>query len=532
LRRARRWAPAAAAAGWIATLCAGSPAAQEPPWTPTPGVGGALGALGAVTAALRQDPELRLLELDVERARGAALAASGAFDRTLGSSAQAGYSQQDLTSAESDAASGEADRRTDWGLDASVAWVVPRRSGLRTTASGTLSGEESDVDLVASLPGGATSTGFDLYSGRVGFQVDLPLARGSGAASVAALERALAIDVEASAAALRHGAAVTARSVLEAYWALAAAGERLAVLEESLASQQRLRELTQALIDTDQLARVEISRSLARQASALGDVEGARRERTAARVALATALGSGLDAVAAAPLATDPLPPAPAAPPAWDPGLLEDAPGRRSDRRSLELLIASGGVLTRAAELDLRPVLDLTAGAGYGRLADSGFDDVLSSSLDGPSAFASVEYQRPLGNRAARGALVEQEAELEGRRVRLADLDRTIRSNVAGAWAELADTIAALERADQAVEFAEQAIAAEVELFRIGSSTLIDTLLTEDRRTAALLTRIDLRLQYALLLTRLRFESGTLLRPTEGGFEVDGDDLVTLPGPR
>jgi outer membrane protein TolC len=491
-----------------------------------------LSALEAVSLALRQDPALRLLELDVERARGAALAASGAFDRLLAGSGLGGFSQQDLTSAESEAAEGEADQRTDWGLEGSLAWVVNRRSGVRMTPSVSISAEESDVDLIATLPGATSSTGFDLYSGRLNFAVEIPWARGRGAESVAAEEVASTLDVEASKAALRHGASLTTRAVLGAYWTLAAASARLAVLEESLAAQQRLQELTRALIDTDQLPRVEIARSLAREASARGDVDNARRELTAARVALAAEIGLSLDDLEGAPLSTDPLPEVPEAVPGLDPALVSVALGGRADRRSLELLVASGGVLARAAELDLRDLLDTSAGVSYGRLSDQGFDDLRTSSLDGPSAFTSVTWERPLGNRAARGALAERDAEVELREVRLADLERSIRSGVIGAWAELADTVAAVRRADEALAFAEDAIAAELERFRLGSSTLIDTLLTEDRRTEAELDRIALRLRWVQLLTDLRFETATLLRANEEGFSVAAGDLVSLPEAR
>jgi outer membrane protein TolC len=86
-----------------------------------------------------------------------------------------------------------------------------------------------------------------------------------------------------------------------------------------------------------------------------------------------------------------------------------------------------------------------------------------------------------------------------------------------------------VRRADEAVAFAEDAIEAELELFRLGNSTLIDTLQTEDRRTEAELDRIALRLRYALLLVDLRFASATLLRSTEEGLVVEAQDLATLP---
>jgi len=518
-------------AGLLAVLTLGGQIGAQPP-APEPAPNRPLTALEAVSLALRQDPALRSLALEVEQARGAALIASGEFDRLLTASGAGGFSQQDLTDAESEAAGGDADQRTDWGFDGSAAWVINRRSGVRLTPSVSVSAEESDVDLIATLPGAASSTGFDLYSGRASFVVDIPLGRGRGAESVAAGEVATTLDVEASRAALRHGASVTARSVLEAYWTLAAASARLAVLEESLTAQQRLQELTRALIETDQLPRVEISRSLAREASARGDVDSARRAVSEARVALASAMGLTLDRLAGAPSSTDPLPPVPLEVPELDPGLVARALAGRSDRRSLELLIASGGVLARAAELDLRDRLDTSVGASYGRLSDDGFDDLPTSSLDGPSAFVSVLYEKSLGNRTARGILAERAAEVELREVRLAELEREIRLGVIGAWAELADVVAAVQRADEAVAFAEDAIGSELELLRLGSSTLIDTLQTEDRRIEAELERIELRLRYARLLADLRFESATLLRATAEGFAVGAEDLVTVPGAR
>jgi hypothetical protein len=60
-------------------------------------------------------------------------------------------------------------------------------------------------------------------------------------------------------------------------------------------------------------------------------------------------------------------------------------------------------------------------------------------------------------------------------------------------------------------------------------STLIDTLLTEQRLTEALLFRTLTRQQYARLLAQLRFDTGTLIVTEDDGGMVIEENLLTLP---
>ena len=79
---------------------------------------------------------------------------------------------------------------------------------------------------------------------------------------------------------------------LEAYWDVVAAKRRLAMLETSLAQQDRLLDATQQLIDGEQIARLDIERNRAQRAATESSVAAGRRALTEARAALAREIGA------------------------------------------------------------------------------------------------------------------------------------------------------------------------------------------------------------------------------------------------
>ncbi|MEO8503306.1 MAG: hypothetical protein ABI609_05365, partial [Acidobacteriota bacterium] len=70
----------------------------------------------------------------------------------------------------------------------------------------------------------------------------------------------------------------------------------------------------------------------------------------------------------------------------------------------------------------------------------------------------------------------------------------------------------------------------EVEKLKAGESTLVDTILSEQQRTSALLDLISARQQVAVLLAQLRFQTGTMVHEVaDGNTQVSPEDLTTLP---
>lgn len=371
----------------------------------------------------------------------------------------------------------------------------------------------------------------DLYKYEVGFSIDASLLRGRGSDATGAFEKSAAIDYDASRFAFVHAATQSVFNTISAYWSLAAAQELLEVTKKSAMLHGKRLEVTKALIQGDEIPRAELSREMASQATDEAQVRSSERSVAEARLALARSMGIQVTAEAEAPLAADPLPEATdlAALSALAPApLIEEALRNRADRRSAEKLRESGGVLVRAAETALRPRLDASGKISAGTVAETSFAKT-ANGWSAPSFSASLSYEQPIGNNEAKGRLLQQRADLAQRSIFAADLDRNIRANVVQAVATLQASALQLARAKDAVGLYGKTIDSEIEKFRAGQSSLLDSIVTQDLQTNALFTYTVARQQYATLMARLRFETGTLVTRQGERNVVRPGDLVSLP---
>ena len=64
---------------------------------------------------------------------------------------------------------------------------------------------------------------------------------------------------------------------------------------------------------------------------------------------------------------------------------------------------------------------------------------------------------------------------------------------------------------------------------RLGLATLIDVLNVRDRLDGAQLSLLQLRQEYASLIAQVLFDSGLLVLPAPGGYDVDLQRLQGLP---
>src|SRR5688500_9582911 len=147
--------------------------------------------------------------------------------------------------------------------------------------------------------------------------------------------------------------------------------------------------------------------------------------------------------------------------------------------------------------LGLRPQLDVTLGAWLIARGEDELSEALDHFASRPSWSIDAFVEKPFGNRAARGRLLQAEALVSQRRISAADLERQIRLGVVRAAATLAEAIDQLARAEEAAASAEQTVQSEIEKLRLGETTLIDSILTEQQRTSAQLAAIAARFQVA-----------------------------------
>lgn len=372
----------------------------------------------------------------------------------------------------------------------------------------------------------------DTYTYSIGFTLDAKLLRGRGREATGAFETSANIDYDASELVLKHTASTSILNTVIAYWNLAAAQEFLDISKKSTELHGRRVEVTKALIQGDEIPRAELARVLASQATDEGLVLSSQRQVDEARIALAQAMGISVLDQANAPLAADPFPsgaPRAAVATLATPDLLTQAIERRFDRQAALKLKESGGILLVQAQTSLRPKLDLNSKISASATAETS----LAQTVNGwaaPSFTVGFSFEKPIGNNDARGRVATSRADLAQRTIEATDLERKIKANVVEIVYSLRETADQLDHIGEAVRQYGKTIESEMEKFKSGQSSLLDSILTQDLQTSALFTNVTAKQQWAILLARLRFETGTMVA-SEGDLSiVRPEDLRGLPG--
>jgi outer membrane protein TolC len=413
----------------------------------------------------------------------------------------------------------------------------------------------------------------DLYTFQTGVSSVLPLARGLGASATGAFERAARLEADASRSAVRHQIAATVLETVNAYWRLKQAQVAVDVARDSLSLQAKLLELTKAAIDAGELPAADLARSQAAEARTRARLFDSERGLHEARVNLAIVIGVAVgddyrtlplvrdEFPAIGPAADAPVPPAstegtlvagaptqpgaapqtstapqpanvppPVIAPADAVKMVTEAGTRRMDLVSAAMRERAAQASERGAETDKRPRLDLVNDF-YATAIDEGS---VGNTLDrwvGPSDSLRLEFEYPFGNNAAEGRYAQRRAERSQRAIEAGDLRRQIQLAVIRTTEQVRQASGRLEQSRLGVDASQKTTDAEVERFRAGDATLIDTLITEQQLVDARLAFAAAQADLAAFLAQLRFETGTLVRFTDLNPLVIETDLRTLPGP-
>lgn len=367
-----------------------------------------------------------------------------------------------------------------------------------------------------------------LYRGEVGFEVTLPLLRGRGRADAAASEMAASRDLEVTRLTLLHE---KSRSVLEttlAYWEARAAAEQVEVAKQAVGIERQLADLVVRLVAAKEKARADETRVTASLADAQARLENANRQLVEARINLARVMGVALVDAQSIPLAADafPLPTAFSVDEAAMADLARQALTTRADVLATRQSQEAGKILARGAQLETRRRLDLTA-AGWGN----------STSEDSPdfgrwvfrSGRVGLDFEVPFGNNTARGRYEQAVASLHQADIGAADAARTVTLNVYRAARSLQLAAERVRWAQEAATGYDKTILDEQQRLRLGDSSLVDVILTEQQTTAARSALVQAQQDYASLLARLRYEAGLLVTTTGGQSNVAFDNLMTVP---
>jgi outer membrane protein TolC len=244
-------------------------------------------------------------------------------------------------------------------------------------------------------------------------------------------------------------------------------------------------------------------------------------------------MGLPLDRAGALPLPADDFPAIVDAPPVvGDPALLELALRSRADLEATRQREQGTQSLLVASRNNLKARIDLNANVGYSGLTEDSFGGLFTSLADrlsGANFFAGVTVSRPKENNVARGQLSSTEAAHRQTLIRIDDLARSIRSNLTVAQDNLARSAERARLLRDAASLYGTAVQDEAQKLQLGLSTIIDLVLIEDRLTRSLLDEISAHLSFATALTRLRFESGTLIGGGAPSFDITAQNLMTVP---
>ena len=382
-----------------------------------------------------------------------------------------------------------------------------------------------------------------LYRVVAGFDLELPLLKSAGKASVTAEEQSARHDYEAALQSLAQTASAVVLNTVVRYWTLASNQEQLDLLRQSAASHRRIGELSEALVEGDELARSELDRVRGRTLDVDASLVKARQAVESARVELARGMGLTVTSLDAAPLAADPLPSGEELDRVASIALgdLVDGAARQSaDVKAAHAKVAAADALLAGARADLRPTLDLSLQAGYNAIWEdprfninaaidtTGLFRAIGQPWIGPSVQLAVKLGIPVGNHAARGRVVQLEA-LRGQSV------ITEREILRGAQLGLVNVVesaraAARELSHRAAasRYGMETAGGSAERFKAGDMTAIDALQTEQVVTRSQLDGLGARLSLASLAARIRYEGGLLLPYSVSAGEVSFAEATPL----
>ncbi len=205
----------------------------------------------------------------------------------------------------------------------------------------------------------------------------------------------------------------------------------------------------------------------------------------------------------------------------------------RSDLKSLSFKIKAADALIESAENNLKPHLDLIGNIGYtGINENSGIDEYLSAATDrqkGESWAIAASFSYPLGNQAAKGNLLSQNATRRITAIQQSNLIRQIKSQLTIDIASLEHWHSSYKSAQTSVQQYWKALNIAAQNPIKSNSDLTDLLDLQDKLRDANINRNEALNSFAKAIASIRFNSGTLVEMEEGKTIIDLKRLTTPP---
>jgi outer membrane protein TolC len=493
---------------------------------------GPLALLDAVHLTLSSNPDIQLQEKQVEYSRGVLQQATGQFDPVLSLNAGHSVENSPLNRQTRDGYAGQGlflDQVRNETTSYSLGVEKRLRNGMLLAPSMGVTNTTGTLGDAAGLPPQA--------QGRISFSLRVPLLKNGGLAAAAA-EDAERLEWEAASQEMRFKVSQAILNTATAYWGFLAARENLEIAREAESGVRRMLEDTKKLVEADELPAADLYVLRANLQDKSAARIAAEKSLHDARQKLGAAMGLPQPRIALIePLDGLPQPPmAFSALPEQSARLTVLAVARRADLAAARLRQDSARARLGAARDNLKPQLDVAINVGYAGLAESSGARAITGGLEqnraGANAGASLIYQWPFDNNAARGLYRQQAAIHDQRTLRAASAEREIGIGVQSALSDLMHSAALFRESGETVELYRVAVENERTKHKLGTSTMIDVLSTHDRLLGARQNNVAYRLNTLSALARLNFETGALLAgETSGQQSVRLERLVSVPTP-
>jgi len=368
----------------------------------------------------------------------------------------------------------------------------------------------------------------------------VPLLRGRGAVQERALEEAGQFDLDAAEWELRHKISSSLAQTAQAFWNCVAAQRNLNLRMTAENISLTFVTLTDLRIEAGEIAEGEAAQARASYAQAQGTAIDAEFALLDARRQLAFAMGLSYEELIEPPYAIGELPfPADVSPvsPANFGALASRSREFRADRRAAFLRMRSGKVLTDAAIFDLKPRVDFFFSLAMSAIDDgSHFQNHFSPFTDrkvGPSIKGGLSMDWPLENNLRESEVMRNRAFYRQSAISLKEVDRLVDNGVMLAAEEVSSTHRQVGVLRQASNYSADALGAEQARFSGGDASLLDALILQQTFIESVGAVIQAQLRHAAAISRLRFESGTLLDPSReflpANVSFSPANVATLP---
>lgn len=495
-----------------------------------------------VSLTLKNSPQIRNQRFGVEKAKGQAQVASGAFDIVSNVAAGRIHSNQTMIDIEGLTSQDQAViaalpppqlakilgslGRDTYTSSLTASLTKPFRTGISTNLS--VSTVQTDNKPV--LAANATNV---VNRGIVMFNVNVPFLKGWGKeGSPAAFERAAELSYQASVASLQHTISKTMLDAIAAYWDYVNANW---YVDRVNASKTRIEEwIARARTPSNSLQSY-----LEDKKGKLIDAQDVLDQK---RVALAQVMGTSASDLQSYGN------PSPDFPVSWGENLarfnrqeletvwLNEAEQKRLDLKAAKLQLEAADTLLNKARKDLLPSLNLNLGLGYNGFNQyDGFNQFIQSYSDNVKTFdynVGLVFSYPIGNNVAEGTRDIKNAEYQQAQINAQDSLRGIKLNVKG---DLSNLYGRMQKAVQAEKTILSYRASLKDLqANVGimndPSRQVTVMELEDKFLVAQKERSDALTDLASAIAKARFTTGTLLKTNDASGMVNMADLQIPPG--